>query len=100
MIMMKRLSVWLALAGVAFAAWVLFGASRTTPMPTPLAEPPRSPYSESVAASGIIEAVNENVRIAPPTAGLVTAVHVVVGQQVSLGTPCSSSTIVNCVGNS
>jgi HlyD family secretion protein len=82
MIVVKRLSVWLALAGVGFAAWVLIGANKTQPMPTPISEPPRSPYEQTVAASGIIEAVNENVRIAPPIAGLITKVFVTVGDQV------------------
>jgi HlyD family secretion protein len=44
MIIVKRLSVWLALAGVGFSAWILIGANKTEPMPTPISEPPRSPY--------------------------------------------------------
>jgi len=87
MIMVKRLSVWLAVAGVGFAAWVLIGANKTEPMPTPISEPPRSPYEQTVAASGIIEAVNENVRIAPPIAGLITKMFVVVGDQVTERAP-------------
>ncbi|TKB64720.1 MAG: HlyD family efflux transporter periplasmic adaptor subunit [Nitrospira sp.] len=87
MIVMKRLSVWLALAGVGFSAWVLIGANTKDPMPLPISEPPRSPYQHTVAASGIIEAVNENVRIAPPVAGLITKVFVKVGAQVTEQTP-------------
>jgi multidrug efflux pump subunit AcrA (membrane-fusion protein) len=87
MIVAKRLSVWMALAGLGFAGWVLMGANRQEPMPTPVAEPPRSPYDRTVAASGIIEAVNENVRIAPPMAGLVTKVFVAVGDQVKEQVP-------------
>lgn len=87
MIVMKQISVWLALAGVGFSAWVLIGANKKEPMPTPISEPPRSPYEQVVAASGIIEAVNENVRIAPPVAGLITKVLVKVGDQVAEQTP-------------
>jgi HlyD family secretion protein len=87
MIVVKRFSVWLALAGVGFAAWVLIGANREEPMPVPISEPPRSPYEHTVAASGIIEAVNENVRIAPPVAGLVTKVFVKVSDQVKEQAP-------------
>jgi multidrug efflux pump subunit AcrA (membrane-fusion protein) len=87
MIIMKRLSVWLAVAGMGFAAWVLIGANKTEPMPAPISEPPRSPYEQTVAASGIVEAVNENVRIAPPTAGLITKMFVVVGDQVTEQAP-------------
>lgn len=82
MIVMKRLSVWLAVAGMGFAVWVLMGANQKDPMPQPISEPPRSPYQQTVAASGIIESVNENVRIAPPVAGLITKVFVKVGEQV------------------
>ncbi len=85
MVIVTRVSVWLALTGVGFAAWVLIGATPTTPMPTPIAEPPRSPYDRTVAATGIIEAVNENVRVAPPVAGLITKIHVAVGDEVAEG---------------
>lgn len=87
MIVLKRMSVWLAVAGVGFAAWVLIGANKKEPMPTPISEPPRSPYEEVVAASGIIEAVNENVRIAPPVAGLIAKVLVKVGDPVAEQAP-------------
>lgn len=83
MIILKRFSVWTALAGIAFAAWLLMGANKIEPMPTPISEPPRSPYEQTVAASGIIEAVNENVRIAPPVAGLITKMFVAAGDQVN-----------------
>jgi HlyD family secretion protein len=82
MIILKRFSVWTALAGIAFATWLLMGANKIEPMPTPISEPPRSPYEQTVAASGIIEAVNENVRIAPPVAGLITKMFVAAGDQV------------------
>lgn len=87
MIVIKRFSVWLALAGVGFTAWVLMGANQKDPMPQPISEPPRSPYQHTVAASGIIEAVNENVRIGPPQAGLITKVFVKVGDQVTEQAP-------------
>jgi len=87
MIVLKRLSVWLAVMGVGLAAWVLMGANQKDPMPRPISEPPTSPYQHTVAASGIIEAVNENVRIAPPVAGLITKVFVKVGDQVTEQAP-------------
>ncbi|GJL51809.1 MAG: hypothetical protein NPIRA01_30360 [Nitrospirales bacterium] len=78
----KRLSFWIAVGGVILTVTTLWGGRETPPAPPPLEEPPRNPYSSTVAASGIIEAVNENVRIAPPVSGLVTKVHVEVGDQV------------------
>ncbi len=84
---LNRLSVWLALAGVTLAVWTVLIAGKQTPMPTPLVEPPRSPYETTVAATGIIEAANENVRIGPPAAGLAIKVFVSVGDRVREGDP-------------
>lgn len=87
MMILKRLSIWMALLGMGFTAWVLLGAAQKEPMPAPVAEPPRTPYEQSIAASGIIEAVNENVRIAPPVAGLIAKMFVTVGDRVAEGAP-------------
>ncbi len=87
MIVLKRVSLWLALAGVLITVATLMSAGHKEPMPAPLVPPPKSPYETTVAASGIIEAVNENVRIAPPMAGLITKVFVAVGDQLKAGDP-------------
>lgn len=87
MMIAKQFSIWVALVGVGFTVWALMGTDKKEPMPTPISEPPRSPYEHVVAASGIIEAMNENVRIAPPVAGLVTKVFVKVGDQVQEHAP-------------
>jgi multidrug efflux pump subunit AcrA (membrane-fusion protein) len=82
----KRVSIWLAAAGLLLSVVTVWG-SRREQAPHPLVAPPQNPYEHTVAAAGIIEAVNENVRIAPPVVGLVTKVHVAVGNQVEAGTP-------------
>jgi len=87
MIVLKRVSLWLALGGLLFTAGILMAAKKTEPMPPPLEPPPTSPYEATVAASGIIEAENENVRIATPVAGLITEVFVKVGDQVEMDAP-------------
>ncbi|MFO0769242.1 MAG: biotin/lipoyl-binding protein, partial [Nitrospiraceae bacterium] len=87
MIVLKRVSVWVAVAGLVLAGWTLLNAGKKEPMPTPLVEPPKSPYATTVAATGIIEAVNENVRIGPPLPGLVAKVFVAVGDRVREGAP-------------
>ena len=79
---LRRLSFWLALIGVCLTIATLWGAGDKPAAPPPMEAPPHNPYSATVAAAGIIEAVNENVRIAPPVAGLVIKVHVAVGDQV------------------
>ncbi len=87
MLVIKRLSTWLSVAGVLFTIWVLMTTRYTEPMAQPLEPPPKTPYAATVAASGIIEAVNENVRIAPPVAGLIVKVLVKVGDQVAAEAP-------------
>jgi len=82
MMIVQRLSFWIAVGGVILTVTTLWGARDIPPAPPPLEQPPRNPYSSTVAASGIIEAVNENVRIAPPVSGLATKVHVEVGDHV------------------
>jgi HlyD family secretion protein len=83
----RRLSFWLALAGIFLTIATLWGARDKPPPPAPLKAPPQNPYPLTVAAAGIIEAVNENVRIAPPVSGLVTKVHVTVADRVKEGDP-------------
>jgi multidrug efflux pump subunit AcrA (membrane-fusion protein) len=84
---LRRFSFWLALMGVLLTIATLWGARDKPGAPPPMEAPPHNPYSATVAAAGIIEAVNENVRIAPPVAGLVVKVHVAVGDQVEKGDP-------------
>ncbi len=83
----RRFSVWLAVAGVLLTIATLWGAREQPVPPPPLEPPPNNPYEATVAAAGIIEAVNENVRIAPPLSGLVTKVHVEVADHVNTGDP-------------
>jgi RND family efflux transporter MFP subunit len=71
--------------GVFLTIATLWGAGDKPAAPPPMEAPPHNPYQATVAAAGIIEAVNENVRIAPPVAGLVIKVHVAVGDQVQKG---------------
>ena len=79
---LKRISFWIALAGIVLAIAVLLMTGQEPGAPPPVEAPPHNPYVETVAASGIIEAVNENVRIAPPIDGMVVEVFVAVGDRV------------------
>lgn len=58
---------------------------RPDPVAEPLAPPPSAPFANSLGASGLVEAVNENVRIAPTASGLVTEVNVTAGDTVKQG---------------
>ncbi len=84
---LRRLSFWIAVAGVVLTIATLWGAGNKPTPPPPLEAPPANPYPVTVAASGIIEAVRENVRIAPPVSGLVIQVYVKVADQVEAGDP-------------
>ena len=81
----KRLSFYLALAGIIAAVVLVKQLKRQPPPPPPLTEPARSPFTNSVAAPGIIEATKENVKIGAIKAGLIQKVFVQVGSQVKTG---------------
>src|SRR5688572_18918967 len=85
--LLKKPSFYLALAGLAGMGLLLNETRKTPPRPEPFVEPARSPYSNSVAAAGIIEATKENVKIAAPKAGLVEKVMVQQGSRVQRGGP-------------
>lgn len=54
-------------------------------MPPPPISPPEKPYASTVAATGIIEALSENVAIGVPVSGLVAEVFVEVNDSVKAG---------------
>jgi len=61
--------------------------AQETAIPPPPVQPPEKPEGTRLAATGIIEAREENVAIGTPIAGLVTKVLVKVSQQVQKGDP-------------
>jgi RND family efflux transporter MFP subunit len=87
MILFKRVSFWLALLGVGAASYLVRVQGQRPPDPGPVSAPARSPYAATVAATGLIEASRENVRIASPKGGLVTRVLVRAGDGVKRGDP-------------
>ncbi|HSI85936.1 MAG: efflux RND transporter periplasmic adaptor subunit [Candidatus Methylacidiphilales bacterium] len=83
----RSFSFYLALAGIVGAVLLVGRIRQTPPPPVPVAPPTRSPFPFSVAASGIVEAVRENVKIGCVRAGLVRKVFVEVGSVVKKGDP-------------
>lgn len=61
--------------------------AQETPITPPPVKPPEKPFPKGVAATGILESVDENVSIGPPAPGLVTDVMVKVWQKVKKGDP-------------
>jgi RND family efflux transporter MFP subunit len=85
--LLKKPTFYFALAGTAATIVMvarLNGQSPTTPPPI---EPSPKPYEISVAASGIIEALSENVEIGVPEPALVSKVYVKVWDAIEEGQP-------------
>jgi HlyD family secretion protein len=85
--LLKRASFYLAVAGILGCIYLVRELRKTPPAPPPLAEPARSPYSNAVAGTGIIEASRENVKIGAPKGGLIQKICVQVGSSVKAGEP-------------
>jgi len=77
----------LALALLAFAGWYVWRHRVVAVTPPPPIEPARSPFPDTLAAAGLVEAQTENIAVGSATAGVVTKVLVTVGDAVTPGTP-------------
>lgn len=86
-----RLFIIAIIALAALGVWKGLALSKAQgekpPAPPPVAEPARSPYSSSIAGTGIIEAARENVNVATAKPGLVIKVFPGVGSDVKTGDP-------------
>ena len=87
MLLFRKLSLYLAITGVIAATVLVLRLRAEPPVGKPLAQPTRSPFRETLAATGIIEAARENVRIGAPKSGLVQKVFVGIGDRVKTGDP-------------
>ncbi|MEI6321806.1 MAG: biotin/lipoyl-binding protein [bacterium] len=87
MSLLNRPSIYLALAGLVGVSLLVFKLRKPEPVPVPLVEPSRAPYADSIGARGLVESIDENVRIAPTLPGLIAEVMVKVGDQVKKGDP-------------
>ncbi len=78
-----------ALFGVVMIVFVsrLQADSQMPPPGDPPIMPPQKPFAHAVAATGILEALSENVAIGVPLPGLVTEVFVKVNDPVKKGQP-------------
>jgi RND family efflux transporter MFP subunit len=83
----KKISFYLSIGGIAAALFLVRAQSQKPKDPGPLSLPAESPFDDRVAATGLIEASRENVKIAAPKAALVTQVFVKVGDKVKMGDP-------------
>ena len=64
--MRKYFAPFLAVAGASFGLLTVYWSQKQTPVPPILFPPPSSPYTHTIAASGLIEASSENIGIVTP----------------------------------
>jgi len=69
------------------ASYMVVAGGKEYPATPPLISPPTSPYPNTVAGPGIIEASSQNIAVGAPLAGIVRTVYVRVGQTVRKGDP-------------
>lgn len=86
-IILRKVSFYLALAGIMAAVLLIRQLAAEAPTPKPAFAPAKNPYSESISASGLVEAKNENIHIGVPEGGLITALLVNVGDSVVVDQP-------------
>lgn len=90
MILLSKISVWTALAGLAgMTAYTLHAERRMdAPDPPPPITPAARPaFARSLAAAGLVEACGENISVGSPADGIVTRVLVQVWDRVEAGQP-------------
>lgn len=83
----KKTALILACVGILSAGWAVKKAMTPPPKREPLVQPSQKPQPSNISASGIIEAVGENVKVGSPIDGIVQAVFVTVWEQVKKGDP-------------
>jgi multidrug resistance efflux pump len=81
----KYFSIAIALIGIFAAVSLVRKIHHVDPPAPPLKEPTHAPFAQSIGARGIIESVEENVRVAAALPGVVTKVFVKVGDRVEAG---------------
>lgn len=75
----------LAICGALFGLVIVFVSQKTVPTPPILFPPAVSPYKNSIAGTGIIEASSQNVSIGTPFNQVITKIYVVEGDFVRKG---------------
>lgn len=75
----------LAVAAFSFMSWHLVKSHQPVPDVDPPASPSRNPYPATIAGAGLAEPRSENIKVAAVVPGVVTKVHVRVGEKVQAG---------------
>jgi multidrug efflux pump subunit AcrA (membrane-fusion protein) len=75
----------LAIGLIAFSIMYLAQAGERMPQLPPPIQPPKNPFENTVAGAGMVEPQTENISVGASLPGIVTKVHVRVGQRVKAG---------------
>lgn len=84
---LKVLLPLLAAAGIAAAAVEVLHSQQVAPPVAPAGAMPETPFAQTVAGVGLVEASSENISVGSPTSGVVTRMFVKIGDQVKRGQP-------------
>lgn len=76
-----------ALVLLAFAVTFVVKSRQRWPRSAPVIPPPQSPYRDTVAGAGLVEAATENISVGSQVPGVVAEVFVKVGASVKVGDP-------------
>ncbi len=85
--MLKAITITAALAGIVAMFLLVMRLRQPDPTAAALIPPAAAPYANAIGARGIVEALGENVHIAPLVSGVVEEVCVKVGDEVQQGAP-------------
>lgn len=87
MTLLRSFSFYMAIVGLILAFLFILKMMAPSPPSLSIAAPPANPFSQSVAASGIIEAQDRNIAVSSPVSGIIDKIYVIVGQPVVKGQP-------------
>ena len=81
----KYLLPLFAIAGFLFALYTVAQGAKPIAIAAPVVEPASTPFDETIAGAGLIEARSQNIAIGTPLAGILSKVAVQIGQKVKRG---------------
>ncbi len=85
--MPRSIAIVVAVAGIVSAVTLTRALKKDPPPTPPVQEPARAPFASPIGGQGIIESIDEDVRIGAPQGGLIHEVLVKVGDRVKKDAP-------------
>lgn len=82
---LRNLLILLAIIGIAATSMLYWKIHAQAPKIEPVVKPAANPFTDAVAASGIVEAVSNNISIGTPVSGIIKDVYVKVSDPVEKG---------------